>query len=101
MTNIIFVGLYCDRVSVKHIKQEHQENTDFLDQGSSLLSHYPDPDLECQHSDPEHPKKLINCSMYNYRTILEISSKSTNIFWSNDWIFDWAINMLIQIATRI
>ena len=38
-------------------------------------AHYPHiaqiPDLESQHSDPDHPKNVINCSLYR-RAILKI-----------------------------
>ena len=33
------------------------------------------PNLESQHGEPDHPKNLINCSLYHCRAILKISSE--------------------------
>ena len=51
-------------------KQEHSESADHW-QGSSLPPIAQIPDLESQHGDPDHPKNLINCSLY----IAELSPK--------------------------
>ena len=54
-------------------------------QGNMLLIHYLVGgfffcDLEIQHGDPDHPKKLINCFLYHCRAIVKMSSKSTHNF---------------------
>ena len=58
-------------------------------------------DLASQHGDPDHPKNLINCSLYDCRAILKISSKSAYSLLSNGQIYDWAVSMMIQITTKI
>ena len=39
------------------------------------------PNLESQHGDLDHPKKLINCSLYHCRAKLKISSNTLIVCW--------------------
>ena len=61
-----------------------------IDQDETSLAkavHYPHiawiPDLESRHSDPDHSKNLINCSLYHCRAILKISSNAIYNLLSN------------------
>ena len=47
------------------------------------------------------PPKLTNCSLYHCRTILKYSwNSSTNLF-SYDWISNWTVSMVTEIAAKI
>ena len=47
------------------------------------------------------PPKLSNCSLYHWRTILKNSwNSSTNLF-SYDWISNWTVSMVTEIAAKI
>ena len=47
------------------------------------------------------PPKLTNCSLYHCRTILKKSwNSSTNLF-SYDWISNWTVSMVTEIAAKI
>ena len=56
-------------------------------------------DLESQY--PDHSKNLINCSLYCCRAILTIASKCNHNLLSNGRISNWAVSMMIWIATKI
>ena len=79
--------------------------TIFYKSTQNKAAHYPHiasfRDLDSQHDDPDYPKYLFNCSFYHYRAILQILSKSANSLLSNGRIADLAVNIVIQIATKI
>ena len=62
-------------------------------------AHYPhiaqSLNLESQHGDPDQPKIIINCPLYNCRAILNISSKSAHNLLSNGQISVWAVSLEI------
>ena len=57
--------------------------------------------LESQHGDPNHPQNVINCPLYHCRAILKFSFKSVHNLLRNGKISDWAVSMVIWIATII
>ena len=85
----------------KVLKQEHSETVDLLVQAAHYLHIARILDLKNQHGDQDHPKYLINCSLHHCRAILKFSLQSVHNLLSNSRILDWAVNIVIQITTKI
>ena len=98
------VGGMCTDKIVQTTESMSNKNTQRA-QITDTAAHYPHiariHDLDSQHCDPDHPKNLINCSLYHCRAILKILSKSSHNLLSNGWIADWAVRMVIWIATKM
>ena len=89
---VICVKYQTDRPVMKYGSDALQYKSPQRAQTSAKLRHKSHiariPDSESQHGDPDHPKNLINCSLYHYRAIMKTASNSAHNWWSNGRISD-------------
>ena len=74
------------------VRQEYPESADPVDQGNSLPLYCPHARFGQSAEWSDHPKNVINCSLYHCRATLEISSKFAHNLLSNCQISDLAVS---------